>query len=109
MKPIILAATITVFLISACDSQENKQSTISTVPQIQKPAISSIPAEVGSANSSLPVQVQVVGNYNIVKFKGKFYACPHGQEINWEKDDVTKFPSVFVADSQDAAIAMIKR
>jgi len=103
MKPIILAATITAFLISACDSQENKQSTISTAPQIQKPSISSIPVEVG------PVLVQVVSNYNIVKFKGKFYACPHGQEINWEKDDVAKFPGVFVADSQDAAIAMIKR
>jgi len=94
MKPLILAVTIVIFLISACDKKENKQS---------------ISVEVGSANSSLPVQVQVVSNYNIVKFKGKFYACPHGQEINWENDEVAKVPGVFMADSLEGAIAMIKR
>lgn len=109
MKSIILAATIAVFVISACDSQENKQSNSSAALQIQKPEISSAPGEPGSVNSSLPVQIQVVSHYNIVKFKGKFYACPHGQEINWEKDDVVKIPGVLVADSQDNVIAMIKR
>ena len=94
MKAVILAATIIICLISACDNKENKQS---------------ISVQVGSATSSVPFLVQVESNYNIVKFNGKFYACPHGQEINWENDDVTKIPGVFMADSLDGAIAMIKR
>jgi|WetSurMetagenome_2_1015567.scaffolds.fasta_scaffold523781_2 hypothetical protein len=55
------------------------------------------------------VSIQVVGCYKIVKFEGAFYVCPHGQEVNWERDDVAKFPGVLVSDSQDHVIAMLRR
>ena len=98
MKQFLLVAAIAALALSACDKQEN-----------QKPAVSPIAVEAGSASSSVPAQLQVVGHYNIVKFKGAFYACPHGLEVNWEKDDVAKLPGVLVADSQDRVLAMIQR
>ena len=98
MKKFLLVAAIAALALSACDKQEN-----------QKSAVSPIPVEAGSASSSVPVQLQVVGRYNIVKFKGAFYACPHGLEVNWEKDDVARLPGVLVADSQDRVIAMLQR
>ena len=99
MKQVLLIATISVLVLSACDKHEIPKS----------PAASIATIEAGTANSSVPVQLQVVGHYNIVKYRGKFYACPHGQEVNWEKDDVAKLPGVVVADSQDGVIVMLPR
>lgn len=99
MKQLLLIATISALVLSACDKQEHPKSA----------AVSIATIEAGTASSSVPVQLQVVGHYNIVKYRGKFYACPHGQEVNWEKDDVAKLPGVLVADSQDKVIAMLPR
>ena len=97
MKPYLLIITVFILTLSACDDMPGKPKT----------ATSSTQVEAVSSGDSVPVQIKVVGHYNIVKFKGAFYACPHGQEVNWEKDDVDKLTGVFVADSEDRLIAML--
>lgn len=108
MNKFLLVAVIIALPLSACDKQEPPK-TANPSKQSQTPAVSPVTAEAGSASSNVPVQLQVVGHYNIVKFKDAFYACPHGQEVNWEKDDVAKLSGVLVADTQDHLIAKLPR
>ena len=104
MKYTLLIAAIAVFSLAACDKPETKKPPVAPAA----PVVATV-AEPGSAGSNLPIQLQVVGRYNIVKFKGAFYACPHGLAIDCGKDDAAKLPGVLVADSQDRVIAMMPR
>ncbi|MBC8509424.1 MAG: hypothetical protein H8D34_31625 [Chloroflexi bacterium] len=99
MKQYLLVTTIFILTLSACYDVQAKSKT----------ATSSAQVESVSNGDSVPIQIRVVGHYNIVKFKGAFYACPHGQEVNWEIDNVAKLPGVFVADSENHLIAKLPR
>jgi hypothetical protein len=96
IRKMVLAAIVAALSVAACGKQDN-----------QTPASSSASVDPGSPGSSVPAQLQVVGHYNIVKFKGMFYACPHGLQINWDKDDPARLAGVLMADSQEAVIAKI--
>lgn len=110
MKYTLLIAAAAVFWLAACDKPETKKPPVAPAAAVAPTApVAPTAAEPGSAGSNLPIQLQVVGRYNIVKFKGAFYACPHGLAVNWDKDDAAKLPGVLVADSQDRVIAMIPR
>jgi len=54
-----------------------------------------------------PVLVNVVGKFNIVRYKGQYFAIPHGQSVDWDKDNVSKLPGVLTASSQDEMRAML--
>lgn len=55
------------------------------------------------------ILVNVVEKFNIVRYKGQYFAIPHGQSVDWDKDNILKLPGVLVADSQDKVIAMLPR
>lgn len=56
-----------------------------------------------------PVLVNVVGKFNIVRYKGQYFAIPHGQSVDWDKDNVPKLPGVLTASSQDEILEMLPR
>lgn len=54
-----------------------------------------------------PIQLRVVGHYNIVQYKKLFFAIPHGQSVDWRRDNVPKLPGVLVADSLEDVVARL--
>jgi len=52
--------------------------------------------------------VNVIGNYNIVKFNGEVYGVPHGIPIDWHKDDLKKVPGMIVDTSAEKVEKTIK-
>lgn len=48
-----------------------------------------------------PRLVQVVGAYNIISFRGKYFAIPHGVAVDWSKDDVSVLSGVVFGDTLD--------
>lgn len=107
MKSFLLLVSIIALALSACGQNESPKIYAAKTTSLSASPVT--PVEPGSVNSGLPVQLQVVGRYNIVKFKGTYYACPHGQEINWEKDDAAKLPGVLVADTQEGLLVKVPR
>jgi peptidoglycan/LPS O-acetylase OafA/YrhL len=65
------------------------------------------PGLLGRPKTMPPTLLKVVGKFNIVRFKGGYFAIPHGQAVDWVKDDVAGLPGVFVADSQDRIMTML--
>jgi hypothetical protein len=61
------------------------------------PAVSETGVLHGKSKIMPPVLVNVVGKYNIVRYKSQYFAIPHGQSVDWDKDDVSKFPAVLTA------------
>jgi hypothetical protein len=76
---------------------------LSASPAVESPSRESVMIEgencavisVTSKNA-LPELMWTIGNYNLVKFDGKFYGLPHGLPIDWDNADVGSLPGVFV-------------
>ena len=64
------------------------------------------PAPVPRDSFPPPVLKQVVLNFNIVLFKGRYYCLPHGLAVDWTKD-VASLPGVSVQASLDEAVAWV--
>lgn len=71
------------------------------------PLVPEPPGLLGKPKAQPPILLKVVGRFNVVRFKGQYFAIPHGQIVDWAKDDASKLPGVFVASSQDELLVMI--
>ena len=52
-----------------------------------------------------PVLVATVGNFNVVEFRDRWYAIPHGLPVDWAKDNVERLPGVLSGVTRDQATA----
>jgi peptidoglycan/LPS O-acetylase OafA/YrhL len=71
------------------------------------PKAPEVPGLLGKPKIMPPVLVNVVGKFNIVRYKGQYFAIPHGQSVDWDKDNVPKLPGVLTASSQDEIRVML--
>ena len=62
-----------------------------------------------TANDNTPNLLQVAGEYNIVLFKARYFAIPHGIVVDWLKDNIADFPGVLVADNQDVLLKVLSQ
>jgi hypothetical protein len=53
----------------------------------------------------VPRLAAVVGRFNIVGFRGRWYAVPFGVPVDWAKDDLTDLPGVVSGSTQTQVTA----
>ena len=99
----IAAVIFSTLVLEGCD---NGQTASSTTPTSSKATVTPVSV---TPVSGEPILLEVVGHYNIVQFKGEFFAIPHGVGVNWEKDKVASLPGVLVAGSKDGVITLLPK
>jgi radical SAM superfamily enzyme YgiQ (UPF0313 family) len=60
------------------------------------------------SKNALPELMWTVEGYNVVKFDGAYFGCPHGVCIDWENDDVGALPGVITARTATEVVNIIE-
>ncbi len=55
-----------------------------------------------------PELLWTIGNYNLVKFDGRFYGVPHGAYVEWDSGFVASIPGMLVGESIGEVDGMIR-
>lgn len=109
----IAAVVFSALVLGGCDNGQTALPTTPIPPEVPVTPLTVTPVPVtpvsGAPVSSEPILLEVVGHYNIVQFKGDFFAIPHGVGVNWEKDKVASLPGVLVASSQAGVVALLPK
>ncbi|NJN70187.1 MAG: hypothetical protein HC801_07860, partial [Nitrospira sp.] len=56
-----------------------------------------------------PELLWTIGNYNLVKFDGKFYGIPHGAYVEWDSGLVASIPDMLLGDTIAEVDGMIRK
>lgn len=62
-----------------------------------------------ATRNAQPELMWTVGNFNLVKFDGLFYAVPHGAPVDWDSGAVAAVPGVVVGDTIAKVVSTIER
>ena len=108
----IAAVFFGTLVLGGCDKGQTAAPPTPPPKATLSPATSAPPTVspvISAPVSDEPILLKVVGHYNIVQFKGNFFAIPHGVSVNWDNDKVSSLPGVLVADSQDGVVALLPK